>query len=137
MKNETLSHILSKLELDKCKEISNNVYYIKKDVQERIYSPELGKYKSTRNKYEFLVVAENEIKKAIILNCDNSDLHWYVFKKFRGQHVLSSILRSGVIKRVWPEIKKVSCCYEWNEDKDKKYKMTKYLASLANLELKE
>ena len=137
MKNETLSYILRNLKLDKCECVADGIYYVKKVVKQMIYSCELGREKPNYSKYEFLVVAEKGVKKAIILNCDNSDLHWYVFKKFREQHVLSNILRSGVIKKLWPKVKEVSCCHEWNEDKDKKYQMTKHLASLAGLQIKE
>lgn len=133
MENETLSHILRGLHLDKCEFIRDNAYYIKKTVKQMIYNCDIKKEKPFYAKYEFLVVAENGIKKAIILNCGDIDLHWYVFKKWRGKHVLSNFLRTGIIKEIWPDIKTVTCCYEWDDNVEVKYKMTEHLASLAGL----
>ena len=137
MKNETLSYILRSLKLSNYNRIKENIYYVKKRVKFTRYDFETGKKKYNYGKYEFLVIAEESIKKAIILNCGNIDLHWYVFKKWRGQHVLSNVLKSGIIKEVWPDIKTVTCCYDYNEDKEEKYKMTEYLASLAGVGMSE
>ena len=79
------------------------------------------------------MIADNGIKKAIILNCGDVDLHWYVFNRWRGNHILSDVLRSGIIKEIWPQITSVTCCYDWDDDKEEKYRMTKHLASLAGL----
>ncbi len=133
--NETLSHILRGLKLEKCKYVTCNTCYVKKTVKQMRYDDDLDKYVPYYSKHEFLVVVENGIKKAIILNCNNIDLHWYVFRKYRSQHVLSNVLRTGIIREIWPEVKKITCCYEWDDDRETKYQMTKHLATLAGLEL--
>ena len=133
MTNETLSHILRNLKLENCEWIRDNIYYIKKTVRQMCYSGTIGDYRPTYSKYEFLVIADNGIKKAIILNCGDVDLHWYVFNRWRGNHILSDALRSGIIKDIWPKIKTVTCYYDWDDDKEEKYQMTKHLASLAGL----
>lgn len=56
--------------------------------------------------YEFLIIAENNIKKAIILRFGTVDLHWLVLKQRRKQHVLNDALRTGILAKVWPENKK-------------------------------
>ena len=137
MKNETLSHILRNLKLSKCKLIKENIYYVKKNVRTVRYDSEIGQEEYSNDKYEFLVIAENGIKKAIILNFGNIDLHWYVFKKWRGQHILSNALRSGVIKEIWPKINTVTSCCDYSENKEEKFKMTEHLASLAGLGISE
>ena len=38
-----------------------------------------------------------------------------------------------IIKDIWPKITSVTCCYDWDNDKEEKYLMTKQLASLAGL----
>lgn len=136
MTNKTLSHVLRNLKLENCKWIRDDVFYTRKTVRQMCYNCDTGNYRTDYSKYEFLVIAENGVKKAIILNCDNVDLHWYVFKKYRKKHVLSSVLKSGVIKELWPQITAISCCYEWDDDIRNKYQMTKYLASLAGLQMK-
>lgn len=137
MRNETLSHILRTIKLEECELLKHNIYYMKKRVRQEIYSSDLGREKSHYTKCEFLIIADNGIKKAIIYNCGNIDLHWYTFKKWRNQGVLSNALRTGIIKEIWPQIKTVTCCYDWDENKDKKYRMTEHLASLANLGISE
>ena len=137
MKNETLSYVLRNLKLSKCISIGENLYYVKKNVKLMCYNCETGVRKSVYPKYEFIIIVENNIKKGIILNCGNIDLHWYVFKKWRGQHVLSNALRNGIIKKMWPDIKNITCCFCYDEDGEAKYSMTKHLASLAGLNVAE
>ena len=133
MKNETLSYVLRNLKLSKCISVGENLYYVKKKVKLTRCNFETGAKEYICSKYEFIIIAENNIKKGIILNCGNIDLHWYVFKKWRGQHVLSNVLKSGIIKKVWPNIKTITCCFDYKEDEAAKYCMTKHLASLAGL----
>ena len=99
------------------------------------YSCETGDYRPTYTKYEFLVIAENGVKKGIILNCGDSDLHWYIFKQWRGNHILSNALRTNVIEEVWPKLTTVTCCCDFDEDEKEKYQMTEHLASLAGLQI--
>ena len=119
MKNETLSRILCNLDLENCRWIRDNIYYIKKTVREMLYNCDTCTYRPAYTKYEFIVIAEEGVKKAIILNIFNKDLHWYVFKKWRSSHVLSNVLRTGIINEIWSEITSVTCCYEWNDDREK------------------
>lgn len=137
MRNETLSYILRNMKLEKCDFLENNIYYIKKHVRQKIYSPSLGREKTHYTKCEFLIIVDNGIKKGIIYNCENNDLHWYTFHKWRNQGVISNALRTGIIKKVWPMVKTVSCCCDRNENKEEKYNMTKHLASLAGLGVSE
>ena len=100
MTNETLIYILRNLKLENCEHIRDNIYYIRKYVRQMCYSCTTGTERPTYTKYEFLVIADNGIKKAIILNCSDLDLHWYVFNRWRGNHVLSDALRTGVINEI-------------------------------------
>lgn len=133
MTNETLSHVLRSVSLCNCQHVRDNIYYIKKKVEQRYYSCELRREKRFLEEYEFLIITEGSNKAAIILNCGNLDLHWYVFKHCRGRHILSNALRSGIIKEVWPLVKEITCCYDYWEDDEIKKKMTEHLAELAGL----
>jgi hypothetical protein len=116
------------MDLNKCKKVKENIYYIQKEIISQ------GK---KRGQYEFLVLVQNGVKCGIILRCGFGDLHWYVFKKHRGQGVLSNALRTGIINEVWPENKVVTCSYDYEMDYDLKCSMTQHLAKLANLEFKD
>lgn len=133
MTDEQLKSVLGQIDINECEVINENyIYYIKMPVRQR-YSCSGGGYRYRTNEYEFLVIAENGVKQAIILRCDDVDLHWYVLKKWRGQHVLSDSLRTGVIGAVWPENTKVTCCYNYDDNREEKYSMTKHLADIAGL----
>ena len=128
MTNRTLSCVLRNMDLNKCKKVKENIYYIQKEIMSQ------GK---KRGQYEFLVLVQNGMKCGIILRCGTVDLHWYVFKKYRGQSILSNALRTGIINEVWPENKVVTCSYDYEMDYDLKCSMTQHLAKLVNLEFKD
>ncbi len=137
MKNEDLSYILRSIKLSDCQYLWNNIYYIKKEIKQTVSNVNTQDKKIFYSICEFLIIADNGIKKAIIYNCGNIDLHWYTFHKWRGQGVLSNALRTGVIKKMWPQINSVTCHCEWNENREEKYRMTQHLASLADLEVSD
>lgn len=137
MTHKKLESILKGIDLDQCQEIiPDQIYYIKKKVRTQIYRNLKRCY--DKHEYEFLIIASNNIKQAIILRCGDMDLHWFVLRKYRGQHILSNALRTGVIQQVWPENKFITCAYGWDgegEDEDYQTKLakTKHLAEIANL----
>ena len=139
MTNKKLESILKGIDLDQCQEIiPDQIYYIKKTVRTQIYR----NLKKTYDiyEYEFLIIASNGVKQAIILRCSEEDLHWLVLRKYRGQHVLSNALRTGVIHKVWSNNKTITCAYNWDgEGEDDEYEeklaKTRHLADIANLEV--
>ena len=128
MTNRTLSCVLRNMDLNKCKKVKENIYYIQKEIISQ------GK---KRDQYEFLVLVQNGMKCGIILRCGTVDFHGYVFKKYRGQSILSNALRTGIINEIWPENKEITCSYDNEMDCDLKRSMTQHLAKLANLEFKD
>ena len=133
MKDIQLLGVLRNIELDRCTYMGNNIFYVKKIVQTRYYDCYDGRDKFSRSEEEFLIIASNGIKQGIIHNCNNMDLHWYILTHWRNKSVLSNALRTGIIRQVWPQIKTVTCCYNWDDNKAEKYQKTKYLADLAGL----
>ena len=139
MRNEQLKYLLDKFDLRDCTPIiDNHIYYIKTPVKQRCYRSG-GGYRYTTAVNEFLLIAENGVKQAIILRCDETDLHWYVLKPWRKKHVLSNALRTGVIRRMWPENTLITCCYDYDDDLsfDEKKRMTRHLAQIAGLRFEE
>ena len=137
MTNIKLSYVLRNTKLTECTPIIDNyIYYVKKPVKEKVYNPTGNDYYEIFS-FEFLIITNNGEKQAIILRCDSVDLHWYVFKRWRKKHVLSNALRTGIISEIWPENKKITCCYEWDDNRYEKYKMTSHLAEIAGLEMND
>lgn len=135
MRDDKLREILLRINLDDCKElIPNYLYHINYGFKQRVYG-EGGKYTYDYSTYEFLVIAKGGIKQAIILRCGYEDLHWHVLNQYRGKHILSNALRTGIIAEIWPENKYVTCCCSFRDDYETKYEMTKHLAEIAGLRL--
>lgn len=133
MKDEQLKTILEKMNINECEEIrKNHIYYIQKPIRQRVNHGD-GSFSYSTDEYEFLVITNGREKQAIILRCGYVDLHWYVLKRWRNCHVLSDALRTGVLKEVWPENRKITCCYSYGDDYEEKYSMTQHLADIAGL----
>ena len=43
----------------------------------------------------------------------------------------------GIIKEIWPENKKITCCYSYGENYEEKFEMTQHLADIAGLILED
>ena len=137
MTDEQLKHVLDRIDIDACEEvIENYIFLCRKNVRQRCSHGD-GSYSYTIDEYEFLVIAENGEKQGIILRCGNVDLHWYIYREWRNQSVLSNALRTGVIRRVWPENREITCCYSYNDNRKEKFRITKHLADIAGLILKD
>lgn len=135
MTNEKLKRVLDNVNLSDCEIIrEDHIYYINLNLKMRVYRNG-GGYRYNTQPYEFLIIANKGVKQGIILRHGTRDLHWFVKKQWRGHHVLSNALRTGVIKKVWPEIKTVSCCLEYGEDPKAKFEQTKHLAKLAGVQI--
>ena len=137
MKDDQLKYILQQIDLDECEElIENYIYYSRRPVRQRCYHGD-GSYRYTTDENEFLIIAENGEKQAIILRCGRIELHWYVLRQWRKHGVLSNALHTGILKEVWPENKKITCCYGYDDNCDEKFEMTQHLADIAGLILEE
>lgn len=137
MKDEQLKSVLARIDLNECDEIiKNHIYYSKRPVRQRCYRGD-GSFRYINDEYEFLIIAENGEKQAIILRCGYVDLHWYVLRKWRNRHILSDALRTGVIQEIWPENTRITCCYNYDDGREQKYNTTKHLADIAGLSLED
>lgn len=134
MTDARLCEALDEIDLANCRYIFDDIYYIKTKLKIDNTGNEFLDY----GVYEFLIITDNMVKKAIILNCDDIDLHWYVHEKWRNKHVLSNALRTGIIRYMWPNVKWVTCCYDndlSDEEICNKYRMTYHLARICGLKL--
>lgn len=123
MNNRALISVLRQIDLTKCDEIiPGKAFFIKKTIT--LKCTDGRRYKS---KGEFIVLAnEGNIVGGIYL-MGEYDLHAYIFKKYRGNHYLSDFLRTGMLKKVAPYVKKASCC-------DEEYNRFKHFMAIAGLE---
>lgn len=137
MRDEQLKRVLDQIDISECEEIIEDyIFYCEKAIRLRCYHGDSSfHYITDRN--EFLIIAERGEKQAIILRCGEVDLHWYVYRKWRNKGVLSNALRTGIIRRLWPENREITCCYNYNDNRREKFSMTKHLADIAGLVLKD
>lgn len=135
MTNEKLKQLLQKVDLKSCTPVVDNyIYYAKMPIRQRCYYG-VNSYKYTVDGKEFLLIAENGVKQAIILRYDDGDLHWYVSKRWRNKHILSNALRTGVVRKVWSDNSLVRCCYDFTDELPygQKRELTKHLADVAGV----
>ena len=137
MRDEQLKRVLDQMDIDECEEVvTNHIFYCEKAVRQRCFRGD-GRYSYITDRYEFLVIADNGEKQGIILRCGEVDLHWYVYRKWRNKGVLSDALRTGIIRQVWPDNREITCCYNYDDNPKEKFNMTRHLADIAGLTLKE
>ena len=79
MTDRTLSYVLRNIKLQDCDYLRDGIFYTRRIVTEHKYDFETGLDNPSYLECEFLVITQHNIKKAIIYNCNDEDLHWYVF----------------------------------------------------------
>lgn len=127
MRDRVLASVLSQIDINKCKEIiKDEVYYIKKNVRPKSF--EDGKVKRKKELDEFIVLVNNGKIVGGIFIMRTYDLHWHIFKKYRKKHYLSNALRKGILEKICPDTKEISCC---DEDEDR----CRHLAQIAGLKI--
>ena len=57
---------------------------------------------------DFLVILKDDERAGLMHTCADENVYWYIAKKFRGQHVLSRVLRTNIIKKTWPDTKGIT-----------------------------
>ena len=61
------------------------------------------------NEYEFLILVCNGKKAGIIFNMSPVDIHIYMRKKYRKQHIASRLIGNGFLKKLCPNIETCTC----------------------------
>lgn len=81
--------------------------------------------------HDYLVLLKGGEKAGILLNCDSVDIHAYVLRKYRNQHIVSRLTDNGFLKKLWPDVTSVTCADLNNYDK------VKHLAQIAGYSLRD
>ena len=81
--------------------------------------------------HDYLVLLKGGEKAGILLNCDSKDIHAYVLRKYRNQHIVSRLTDNGFLKELWPDVNSVTCADLNNYDK------VKHLAEIAGYSLND
>lgn len=128
MENKSLLRVFSNSKLDKAEIlIPGKAVYLRKKTSLKISNST----KYDHSYYEYIFLLHNENRVGGILYQGNGDLHFYIFQKYRNCGFLSEFMRSGWIKKRWPQLKSITCVNY--EEKDK----IKHLAELADLYVRE
>ncbi len=85
--------------------------------------------KRYNHSHDYLVLLKNGEKAGILLNCDSVDVHAYVLRKYRKQHIVSRLTNNGFLKKIWPDVDSVTCADLYNYDK------VKHLVEISGLRL--
>lgn len=132
MREETLRDLIYNADLDK----KVNDYNVDSNItllEFYQYYMSSGKKRTEIAYYiDFLIIVYNNTRVGIIYNMDNKDLHFYIKEEFRNLGIMSNIMKSGLLKTIWPKLKEyntISCTIPSS------YFKIKHLASLGGFEL--
>ncbi len=129
MSDESLCAILRSTKISNCEVVIPNHIY-----RHKYRGRTTGRNGLISWDVDILIITDSELRKKAIIYYMGNDLHWYVCKYCRNQHVLSDALRTGCIKKVWPEIDTVTCMSSCVVST---YMRAAHLASLAGLMVKD
>ena len=82
---------------------------------------------------EIIVLVESEIKVGGIYRMGFEDIHVVIEEMYRGRHILSDFLRTGVLGEVWPENTSVKLCGVYSKAE---YDKKRHLAELCHMSIK-
>ena len=107
MTNEDVLNLVRRCKLNKGEElIPNNAYLFNRKFWHRVPR----KIRFYKEYEEIIVLVKNGIKVGGIYRMGTYDIHVVMKKKYEGQGILSSFLKTGIINEIWPENKSVKLC---------------------------
>ena len=130
MTNEQLSYVLKKMDLSEGKSV-RVVDDLEAILVENHKTVTRDNGRQHTGHYDYLVLLKDGKKAGILLKCDSIDVHAYVYRKYRNQHIVSRLTNNGFLKELWPDIDSVTCANPYNYDK------VKYLAEIAGYTLRK
>jgi len=130
MTNKDVLSLVRRCKLNKGKELLPNSAYL---FNKKFWHKDHGKLLPYREHEEIIVLAKKGIKVGGIYRMGSYDIHAVMKKKYEGQGILSSFLKTGIINEIWPENKSVKLCGVYTRTE---YEKKKYLAKLCHMEIK-
>lgn len=129
MTNDTLSHVLRKINLSEGYVVRtiDDLEAILVENHKTVETNSSGRYIGV---YDYLILLKNGIRAGIILKCGSADIHVYVYPRYRGQHIVSRLTGDGFLKELWTDIDSVTCANR------AEYEKIKYLAEIAGFYLR-
>lgn len=128
MRNEDILNIVRQCNLHNGKVlIPNKAYLFNQEFKIKIVD------KTRYERVEIIVLVENGVKVGGIYRMGCYDIHCVLYKKYRGQHIMSTFFKTGIINKIWPENKSVKLCDVYTRDE---YNKKKYLAKLIGMTIK-
>ena len=122
MTNEGIKEFINLCNLDLCEElIPNSAYYYKPPNEDKDSISEM------------IILVKDNVRVGGINLAFGPDIHIYMKDQYRGQHIMSSFLKTGIIKQLWPQVTSTELCdVHTQEEYDKK----RHLAAICNLSIK-
>lgn len=125
MQNETILDIVRRCKLKDGKELIPGVAYL---FNRKFLTPIDDRF--GYEQCEIIVLVKNGIKVGGIYRMGSWDMHVVLKEKYRGQHILSSFFKTGIINKIWPENKAVDLCDVISQDV---FEKKKHLVELCNM----
>lgn len=127
MTNEDILELVKQCDIEDGKELVLNKAYL--------YNRKFRENRCGRIEYveeEIIVLVESGVKVGGIYRMGFEDIHVVIEEKYRGRHILSNFLRTGILGEVWPENTSVKLCGVYSKvEYDKK----RHLAELCHMSI--
>lgn len=128
MKNEEVLDLVKQCDIEEGKELVPGKAYL--------YNKKFREVRCGEIEYideEIIVLIESGVKVGGIYRMGTVDIHVVIDEKYRGQHIMSNFLKTGLIEKIWPENRSVELCGVYSQAE---YDKKRYLAELCHMSIK-
>ncbi len=128
MKNEEVLDLVKQCDIEEGRELVPGKAYL--------YNKKFREVRCGKIEYideEIIVLVESGIKVGGIYRMGTIDIHIVIDEKYRGQHIMSNFLKTGIIGKIWPENTSVELCDVYSQAE---YDKKRYLAELCHMSIK-
>lgn len=125
MKNEEVLDMIRRCQLAQGRElIPGRAYLFNKKFRMNVS----GETRFERQ--ELIVLLRDGIKVGGIYRVGFYDIHVVMYEKYKGMHIMSDFLRTGIMNEIWPENSSVELCGVYTREE---FNKKKHLAQLCNM----
>lgn len=125
MKNEEVLDMIRRCQLTQGQELIPGRAYL---FNKRFRINVSGEVRFERR--ELIVLVRDGIKVGGIYRMGFYDIHVVMYEEYKGMHIMSDFLRTGIINEIWPENSSVELCGVYTREE---FNKKKHLAQLCNM----
>ena len=126
---EEVFGLMRRCEIEKGKELVPGEAYLFK----RKFLMKYGAKKCFET-HELIVLTKDGDKAGVLYRVGSWNIFLVMKPEYEGQHIMSNFLKTGIIKKIWPEITAVSV---YEQQSQEEYDKRKHMAQLCHLPIRD